>query len=353
MSTPDDATPRWSPARSHEWATGRPWIVGCNFTPSTASNQLEHWQADTFDPATIDRELGWAADLGFNTIRVYLHDLLAADPGFLDRVDQHLDLASRHGISVLLVLFDDCWNDGARLGPQPPPHPGRHNSRSVQSPGLSVLRRYDEHRPRLEHYVRTVIERFANDDRVLGWDVYNEPGGMCSTTGRPVGATCLPLLRDVFGWARDIDPVQPLTSGLFQIPGADTEPIRAVQLDHSDIVTFHHYGPVDQLERLIAKLDDETGRALVCTEYLARTEGSRFESHLPVFAARHVGALNWGLVSGRSQTRYPWSSWIDPEPQPEPAVWFHDILRPDGTPFDPAEAEFLRSFGRDRPDRSR
>jgi hypothetical protein len=337
-------TPRWSAEESRAWAAGRPWIVGCNFTPSTASNQLEHWQAETFDREAIDRELGWAADLGFNTIRLYLHDRMAEDPGFLDRVDEHLAIADTHGIATLIVLFDDCWNDGARPGPQPEPDPGRHNSRSLQSPGLSVLERWPADRDRLEAYVRGAIGRFGSDARVLGWDLYNEPGGMCATTGRPVGAACLPLLADVFAWAQDVDPVQPLTSGLFQIAGDQPPEIRATQLAASDVVSFHHYGAADHLERLIAKLGADTGRALLCTEYLARPFGSRFQTHLPVFRDRGVGAINWGLVSGRSQTIHPWSSWQDPEPAPEPAVWFHDVLRPDGTPFDPEEAELLRSL---------
>jgi hypothetical protein len=337
-------TPRWSPEVSRAWAASRPWIVGCNFTPSTAVNQLEHWQADTFDAATIDRELGWAASLGFNTARVYLHDLLWSDSGFADRIDQHLEIAASHGISVLLVLFDDCWNDGARLGPQPAPHPGRHNSRSLQSPGLGVLERYPADRDRLERYVRGVIGRFGDDDRVLGWDLYNEPGGLSATAGQPVGAACVPLLADTFVWARDVDPSQPLTSGLFDTAGTADPRVRATQLSGSDVVSFHHYGPADDLEQLVAALESETGRALICSEYLARTEGSRFQTHLPIFIAHRVGALNWGLVSGRSQTIYPWTSWFDAEPQPEPDVWFHDILRPDGEPFDAAEVELFRSL---------
>src|SRR3954462_10150551 len=75
-------SPRWDAKRANDWYAKQPWLVGCNFIPSTAINQLEMWQADTFDPAAIDRELGWAADkLGFNTARVFLHDLAYhADP---------------------------------------------------------------------------------------------------------------------------------------------------------------------------------------------------------------------------------------------------------------------------------
>ena len=163
---------RWTLQTARTWWDRQPWLVGCNFIPSTAVNQLEMWQESTFDAATIERELGWATDLGFNVVRVYLHDLLWEDDrqGFLHRVDAFLDIAQRAGIGALLVFFDDVWCIESRLGPQPAPHPGRHNSGWVQSPGLAALRAY-RHEPaiceRLEGYVRGVLSRFGRDPRVL------------------------------------------------------------------------------------------------------------------------------------------------------------------------------------------
>lgn len=340
------ARARWTTEQAWTWWDDQPWIVGVNFTPSSACNQLEMWQAETFDEVTIARELAWAADLGFNTVRTYLHDLVWEHDrdGFGARIDAFLTIARGNGIRPILVLFDDVWNVDFALGPQPAPHPGRHNSRWVQSPGERVLERYDEHRARLEAYVAGVIDAFGDDDRVLAWDLYNEPGGVATPSGRPVDARCLPLLADVFTWARSVGPAQPLTSGTFKIGQPQDPRIRELQLAESDIVSFHHYGPVDELERLIERLAARTGRPLLCTEYLARTEGSRFETHLPVFRRHRVGAVSWGLVAGRTQTCFPWSSWLDAEPHPEPDVWFHDILRTDGTPFDPAETTFLREL---------
>ena len=337
---------RWTVDQAWAWWEQQPWTVGVNFTPSTACNQLEMWQAETFDPSTIERELRWAADLGFNTLRTYLHDLLwAEDPdGFAGRVDTFLGLADAHGARAILVLFDDVWNVEFGLGPQPEPYPGRHNSRWVQGPGLQVLESYDHHRARLETYVCGLIGAFAEDGRVLAWDLYNEPGGVAAPSGRPVDARCLPLLADVFDWARSVDPRQPLTSGTFKIAHAQDPRIRAMQLAASDIVSFHHYGGAEDLERVIESLARQTGRPLLCTEYLARTEGSRFETHLPVFQRHRVGAVSWGLVAGRTQTQYPWSSWLDAEPLSEPDVWFHDILRPDGTPYNQEETAFLRTL---------
>jgi len=340
----------WSAERATEWWNRQPWLVGCNFIPSTAVNQLEMWQAETFDGETIERELGWAADLGFNVVRVYLHDLLweQDQQGFLDRIDAFLALAERARIGVLFVLFDDVWSTSPQLGPQPDPHPGRHNAGWVQSPSLPALEAYPNDaalRERLEHYVRGLVSAFKDDSRILGWDVYNEPGGFPSPRSEPVGEACLPLLEDVFDWVRDCAPEQPLTSGLWLNPLKPVSPaIRSLQLNLSDVVSFHHYGSAEELEELIDELRTQTDRPLLCTEYLARSLGNRFETQLPIFRERGVGAISWGLVSGKTQTIYPWWSWFDEEPKPEPKVWFHDVLRGDGTPFDEAEAVFLRQI---------
>lgn len=85
MNTPS----RWSTEKANEWYARQPWLIGCNFIPSNAINQLGMWQAETFDPATIDCELGWAAAIGFNTVRTFLHDLAweADTNGFKHRIN--------------------------------------------------------------------------------------------------------------------------------------------------------------------------------------------------------------------------------------------------------------------------
>gem|GEM_PF-21475 len=348
---PEDALqagPRWGIEQAQRWWGAQPWVVGCNFIPSTAVNQLEMWQAESWDPETTRRELGFAAGLGFNTVRVYLHDLLWEHDaaGFCQRIEAFLEMAHGHGIRSILVVFDDVWRPDPKLGPQPAPVPGRHNSRWAQSPGLAALQGYPQDaalRERLQAYVHGVLTAFASDERVLVWDLYNEPGGYPSPRDEPVGTACLPLLRDVFAWARAADPSQPLTSGLWWTPLTPVDPaIHEVQLAGSDIVSFHHYGPLEDLERLVGEVRARTERPLLCTEFLARQIHSRFETHLPYFQAQAIGAISWGLVAGKTQTHYPWWSWFDEEPKPEPKVWFHDVLRQGGTPFDPAEVAFLR-----------
>ncbi len=340
---------RWTEAKANNWYAEQPWLVGCNFIPSTAINQLEMWQAETFDPETIDRELGWATKLGFNTIRVYLHDLAyEQDPeGFMDRIDQFLKIANKHSIKTLFVIFDDCWLPEPKAGKQPDPLPGVHNSGWLESPGLPALTRYpddDQLRRRLETYVKAVIQRFKDDERVLLWDLYNEPGGLWYKRGdgkepyqRGLTAElCLPLIRDAYIWAREVNPTQPLTScfyGRKQSVQAATE--------WADIITFHEYDN-KKLPQAINHLK-KYNRPIICTEYMGRYK-STFAGSLPIMKMEKVGAINWGLVAGKSNTIYHWNSWKRPGKVPEPQHWFHDILRKDGSAFDPKEVEFIRTI---------
>lgn len=340
---------RWSEAQAHEWMKQRPFLAGGNYLPSTAINQLEMWQAATFDTATIDRELGWAHDLGFNVMRVFLHNLTwREDPkGFLQRVETFLGLAEKHQISVLFVFFDSCWDPYPRSGPQRAPRPHVHNSGWVQSPGLELLMNGRAH-GELEAYVKDVLTRFKDDKRILGWDLFNEPNngnGSYAELETPYKAEYgLILLKEAFRWAREINPSQPLTAGPWEgdwAPGKRS-PINAFMLENSDVISFHSYEP---LEKMRARIDllEQLGRPLLCTEFMARPQGSRFETHLPLMKERKVAAIAWGFIAGKSQTNYPWDSWKKTYTA-EPPEWFHDVLRADGTPYKPEEAAFLRKL---------
>jgi len=342
---------RWSIARAQEWYAKQGWMVGANFVPSTASNQLEMWQAETFDPETIDRELGWAAAAGFNAMRVFLHDMAwQADPeGFARRVDQYLAIADTHGIRTLLVLFDSVWDPRPKLGPQADPVPGVHNSRWVQSPHIDVQRdpsRYDELKP----YVVAMLTRFKDDDRVLGWDLLNEPGNHSpyydeGWTAAEKEAAHLVLLGKLFAWAREVDPRQPLTAGVWIDVGARTHPVNPLDrlmIEQSDVISFHTYAPLRGARRAVEWLR-QADRPLLCTEYMSRGSGSTFEGILPYFKEMNVAAMNWGLVNGRSQTIYPWDSWKKTYAE-EPRPWFHDVFRKDGTPYDPAEIALIQQL---------
>ena len=345
--TGENTQMRWTADQAWQWHDERPLPCGFNYVPRTAVNSLEMWQADTWDPQTIAQELGWAQDLGMNACRVYLPFLLWRHdaPGLSDRLSRFLEIAAERGLSALLVLFDDCDSVGRDpvLGPQGEPVPGVHNSRWTPSPG----HREAEDRalwPALEAYVTALVGRWGRDERVLAWDIYNEPGqsGM--------GVRSLPLLHAAFSWARAAKPSQPLTAAIYSGPppsvgrseqGSDhpDATLSEAMLAESDIISFHDYGDLAHLEAQIAALQT-LGRPLLCTEWLCRPLGSLVETHLPVLLRERVGSYFWGLVNGRTQTQFPWGS---PPNAPEPALWFHDLLRGDGTPYAAAETSVFQN----------
>jgi hypothetical protein len=328
-------TIQWTTSEAWDWYNHQPWLVGCNFIPSTAINQLEMWQMETFDPDTIDYELEWAASLGFNSIRVYLHDLLwdNSPDGYRDRIDRFLNIASSHRIRPIFVIFDDCWNSDFSLGKQPEPKPGVHNSGWAQSPGVKIVNRPLEWN-RLQRYVKGLLTTFRHDVRILMWDLYNEPGNSQQ------GEKSLPLLQAAFEWAWSVRPSQPLTAGLW----FDDKALNNFQLSVCDVITFHNYGPAKSLEDQIDQLRIYD-RPLICTEYMARPADSRFETHLPMFKRERVGCLNWGLVAGKTNTIFAWNT---PLEAPEPPEWFHDIFHKDGTPYRQEEVDFIRQITRDK-----
>jgi hypothetical protein len=348
LTPPVPSTARWSAQRAQEWEAGSDWMMGCNFIPSNAGSQLEMWQPETWSPDIIEKELGWAAELGMNSVRVFLHDLLFAHEGeaFLDRVDAFLRIADGHGISTMLVLFDGVWHPEPRLGPQGEPKPCTHNSMWVQGPGAAVLgdrSRWIALRP----YVESVLRRFGGDHRVCVWDLFNEPdqtNAISYPRKEVAGKSRLvnDLVGHVFDWCQAIDPDQPLTAGVYLGVTGSVERVSALNrtlLGRSDVISFHSYSPRKPLLATIEHLK-RYDRPLLCTEWMARTLGSPVRL-IDVLADENVSAWCWGLVDGRSQTRYSWTSWF--KRPDENARWFHDLLHADGRPYDETEAVQLRT----------
>lgn len=349
----EEVAARWSPTDATKWyAAQDDWLVGCNYTPAYAINQLEMWQAATFDTARIDLELGWAQSLGFNVVRVFLHNLLwqQDSTGLLKRMDEFLTIANRHGIGTMFVVFDGCWNPDPHLGRQPAPKPHVHNSGWVQSPGAAMLKDTLRYGP-LKAYLQGVMTHFKDDPRIKLWDLFNEPdndnGGRFSDDLNAADKYkyAFILLKDAFRWAREVNPSQPLTVAPWHRDWSDSahmDPMDQFMFDHSDVISFHCYDSLSVTEKK-TKLLQRYGRPLICSEYMARPTGSTFKAILPYFKSQHVGAINWGFVSGKTQTIYPWDSWRKKYTAP-PKLWFHDIFYPDGRAYDPAEVSLIRSL---------
>ena len=341
----------WSKEKANKWYKNQPWLVGANYNPSTSINQLEMWQEDSFDPTRIDEELGWAQDLGMNTMRVYLHDLLHKNDaeGLYKRMDEFLKIADKHHIKILFVLFDSCWDPFPVAGKQRDPKPHVHNSGWVQSPGQKVLLDESQY-PRLEKYVKETIYKFRNDNRILGWDVWNEPDNMTGPSYEAVEIKnkvdlVYPLLEKAFIWARSSNPSQPLTSGVWlgDWSNHDTmKPIFKLQLEQSDVISFHNYDSPAEFKTRIKQLK-RYGKPILCTEYMARPNGSTFQGFLPIAKEEKIAMFNWGFVDGKTQTKYPWDSWTKTYTA-EPQEWFHEVLHTDGTPYKKEETDLIKKL---------
>lgn len=323
-------TNKWAVEKSINWYAQHDWMTGANFNPSTAINQLEMWQEATFDPETIDSELGYAEGIGFNTMRVYLHSLAykADADGFKKRMAIYLDIADKHGMKTMFVFFDDVWGKSPKIGEQPEPKTGTHNSGWMQDPG-DPAHKNEANFPALETYVKDILKTFANDKRILMWDLYNEPGNSGKEN------TSMPLLKNIFTWAREVNPSQPLTVGIWHWKFQE---LNAFQALNSDIITYHNYEDKKHHQHVINLLKSH-GRPLICTEYMARAKNSRFSTILPLLKKENVGAINWGLVAGKSNTKYMWGTPI--EDGSEPDEWFHEVFRKDGTPYRKDETDLI------------
>lgn len=351
VGTNDAGTTKpWSAEKANKWYAGQPWLVGANYAPATAINQLEMWQADTFDPERIDKELAWAESLGFTSMRVFLHHMLweQDSKGLLERMEKYLEIADKHHIGTMFVLFDSVWDPYPHPGKQREPKPFVHNSGWVQSPGAEALKDPSKY-PLLEAYVKGVVGHFKNDPRVDVWDIWNEPDNpvpQYKDVELPnKNELVLPLLEKSFAWARSANPTQPLTSGVWVGDWADPaklKPIERVQIEYSDVISFHNYGKLDSMTKCVEHLQ-RYNRPILCTEYMARPQGSTFDPILGYMKSENVGAYNWGFVQGKTQTIFPWDSW-EKKYGPEPPVWFHDIFRTNGEPYRQQEVDYIRSL---------
>ncbi len=339
----------WTAEKANGWYAEKGWISGCDYIPAYAINQLEMWQDGTFDINAIDRELGWAEDLGFNCMRVFLHHVLweTDAEGLKDKMNLYLDTSSKHGISTMFVFLDDCWCESYAPGVQPEPVKGSHNSGWVKDPGSLYFGLSGSGCDyaadttaivgTLKAYVTDILTTFKDDPRIWAWDLYNEPGG--GQDPHRYWERSFPLLKDVFSWARKVNPSQPLTAGVWNSRLGE---MNVWQIENSDIITYHTYEDPASHQAMIDTLK-AYGKPLVCTEYMARTQKSTFQDILPMLRRENVGAINWGFVSGKTNTIFDWDTMHKPCPTDEPELWFHDVLRPDGTPYSADEAECIKA----------
>ena len=368
---------KWSNKKANEWFSQLPWLRGYNYLPRTAVNWTDIWQQATFNTEIIDQELGWANQYGYNTLRTNLQYLVWKHDrdGLFERLNQFLDIAKKHGQYVMLCPFDDCAFSGDEpyLGPQKAPVHDMHNSQAAGSPGRKTLRKTEEW-PYFEAYIRDLMKTFGLDDRILIWDLYNEPGNptVFNKIFSPLTSfhwgfekNSLKLLKGVFQWAREENPGQPLTAGAWNVgntavdsklPLIDIiydlfkdknkpfyrEEYDQFSLENSDIISFHAYVDYTTMARIVDHLHTTYKRPMMCTEWLGRQLKSTYEQ-IPLFKEHNISCYQWGLVNGRTQTHLPWIDLLKIRGITRD-VWFHDVLKEDGTPYDQKEMDLLKEL---------
>lgn len=350
----------WNKERAWEWYNARPWIRGCNFMGSDCANRIDQWQEYGFEERfqTADRELKLVAETGFNSIRIIMDFFVWKHEraGYMQRLERYIALAAKYGITCTIVFGNDCMPVKAealsrlKLGEQEW-HLGWHGGRKVSQHGTFGEAGYhllDEPELALEHYewVREIVDTYKNDERILMWDVFNEPGNSNRKN------MSLPHLKKFFEIIREINPIQPLTAGIFTCDGKVDElpEIQRFALDNSDIVSFHNYGSYETNVCLLKRLK-KLGRPIVNTEWLARCLHNNVQEIYPLFYLEKVGCYCWGFVVGKYQTHEPWNSvWDQYEKNPnldwDFTKWFHDLYRPSLHPYDPKEIELIKRFNK-------
>ena len=348
---------KWSKERIWAWYNSRPWIRGCNYMSADCANRVDQWQELGFEErlATTEQELALMAQTGYNSIRIILEFIVWKEQhdGFMARFERYLQVCAKYGISCMVVFGNDCMRPKGlevnRIGEQSVDwgyHGGRklsqHGSLGV---GYSLL---DEPELALEHYemVREIVTKYKDDERILIWDVFNEPGN----TGR--GNMSLPHMLKYVEIIREIDPIQPITAAVYTMASKkvvdNLNEIEKAALDCSDIVSYHDYSPYENNIEILYELK-KLGRPILNTEWLARCLGNNVEEMFPLFFLEKIGCYNWGFVAGKYQTYEPWNTvWEryekDPNLKWDFTKWFHDLYRPNHRPYNPAEIKLIRHF---------
>ena len=328
------------------------------------------WMFQEYDHETAFREsakeIALAAAYGFNSVRVFLPFYLwrAQHDSFMKNLEQFLVLLDSFHITMMPVLFSDCCVPKSKyrdpvLGPQPEPEPGYFGGSSVtpfdDETQLGDVAGYNiidepEMEPVAEAYVRELAKTYGQDDRIIIWNIWNEIGNSQR------GDKSLPMMKKVFGWLREEDVKQPLTSDVW---GAGSEgpygglndpriyaDVEREAIELSDIITFHFYGDYAHA-RMYLKVLREYDRPLINTEWLHRPFRSLIQTHLPLWKKEKVGSYFFGFVNGKSQFNFVWEV-IKKLPDIDTRLWMHDIFHSDFTPYDEDEIEVIRECNADK-----
>ena len=353
---------KWSEEKVWKWYNQRPWIRGCNFMSSDCANRADQWQEYGFEERfeTTKRELKLVKETGFNSIRIIPEFIvwLKEHNGFMERFERYIEEAHKNGISCMVVLGNDCMPPKEEalkrmnLGEQHVDW-GYHGGRKVSQHGVINGAGYSlldepEYAEKYYEFVREIVTKYKDDERIIIWDVFNEPGNSNRKS------MSLPHMMKFFEIIRNIDPIQPLTVGIWSqtINFDNLLDIEKIGLENSDIITYHNYNNYEnniEEMHLLKKL----GRPVINTEWLARCCKNTVEEMFPLYFLEKIGCYCWGFVAGKYQTYEPHNSvWYNYKDNPDAYLnwdfdfskWFHDLYRPSLNPYVPKEIYLIKKF---------
>lgn len=353
---------RWSESQAWDWYEKKPWVMGINYVPSITLHAVELWQEDTYPEVieSVRKEFILMQDIGLNSVRMFLpfHIWFHEKEKFLERLDCFLDELASRNITMMPVLFNDCVGFGRPKDITPHMshgwqqydigHHGGHKKNPFTGEQEQIgwcLWDEPEWQETLEEYLIALLERFGKDERIYIWDLWNEPGNS-NRHDRSI-----PYIKRVFEIARNINPVQPLTAGVWSYPesygvddSVDVETVQRLALDESDIITFHQYEGIERVNRVVKQLQKEK-RPMLNTEWLNRIQDNFVQDNLPLYYKERIGSYSWGLVAGKSQHFLPWDELWNHRQLPLNR-WQHDLFDTFYTPYDKKELELMRHFGK-------
>ena len=351
---------RWTKEEAWKWYSSRPWVMGLNYVPSITLHCAELWQEDTHDEVmkSVKKEFSLMEDIGLNSVRMFMpFSIWYYDrEKFLLRLDKFLTALDKHGISMMPVIFNDCVGFGKPEDIRPKRSTGwhsydiGHHGGHKDNPFTGERKRQgwiywdeEEWRPVMVEYLQALVGRFRCDGRIYAWDIWNEPGNSNRHN------MSVPYLKRAFEITRELDPIQPLTAGVWFYPQdygiswqAEVESIQRLALDESDIITFHQYEGFERVKNVVARLKAEE-RPMLNTEWLNRVQNNLMEDNLPLYYDEKIGSYSWGLVAGKSQHFLPWDELWKNKSLPLNR-WQHDLFDTFYTPYDRKELDLMRSL---------
>ena len=349
---------RWTEREAWEWQEKVGWLRGCNFIGSDCANRIDMWQSsgNAAHMQTAEREIALCRDMGFNTVRVIVeYDVwLQERESFLKVLESYISLFAKYNQKVMITLANEavlCRGDiytPKPLGEQTYAL-GYHQGRLPLTPEQKALQPYHElerkeTRESFLEMIREIVSIYRSDDRVICWNVFNEPG---ITIGVD---RSIPLIKTMFETVRERDPSQPLASDIWY--WGDPEQLRPndqLSADLSDVISWHSYKPMAEFAEDYSIMK-KIGRPILLTEWLNRINYQEVREMYPLLFLEKINCWCWGFVAGKTQTYEPWTSLWEQFDAKDGNVrydftrWQHDLFRTNLRPYDPKEIDLIKHF---------